>query len=98
MRVLFTILALALPGAAGAADLSLRGPAATAGEEVYVERVVARPVRAVRTTYLPCIKCRGGLPWGGLRRTYQVELPWGGLPEYCPPVRAVTRAVVVTKG
>jgi hypothetical protein len=97
MRAFFTVLSLVLPAAAGAADLSLRVPAATVADEVLVEQVVKRPVRAVRTAYFPCVKCRGGLSWGGLRKTYKVELPWGGLPQHCPPVRT-TRTVVVTKG
>ena len=101
MRVLLVFMALVMPASVGAADLSSSAPLAAGAEEVAVERVAARPRRAalVRTVSVPCVKCRGGgLPWGGLRKTYKVDLPWGGLPDYCPPPRVVRRTVVVTKG
>ncbi len=99
MRSLIVLLALSVPVTAMSADLSPVPVAET--EKVTAERIVERPrrVHVVRTTVMPCIKCRGsGLPWGGLRPTYKVSLPWGGLPDYCPPVQAVRRAVVVVKG
>jgi hypothetical protein len=98
--VLSSLFAVMLPATGMAADFAYPAPLAVDDEGVTVERIADRPrrVRVARTVYAPCIKCRGGLPWGGLRKTYQVGLPWGGLPDYCPPVQAVREAVVVTKG
>ena len=100
MRVLLVFMALVMPASVGAADLSSSAPLAALTDEVAVEPFVVHPrrVAVVRTASVPCVKCRGGLPWGGLRKTYKVGLPWGGLPDYCPPARAVRQRVVVTKG
>src|SRR5215213_8538016 len=102
MRVLLLLssfFGVMLPAIGMAADVALPTPIDLEDEGVTVERIDhPRRVRVARTVYVPCIRCRGGLPWGGLRGTYQVGLPWGGLPDYCPPVQAVRHAVVVTKG
>jgi hypothetical protein len=100
LLVLSSLFAVVLPAIGTAADFPSPAPLAVEDEGVTVERIVDRPrrVRVATRVYARCIKCRGGLPWGGLRKTYQVGLPWGGLPDYCPPVQAVREAVVVTKG
>jgi hypothetical protein len=101
MRLLLSLLALAMPAAATAADFSRPSGAPDPAIVTVADRVIERPrrVAVVRTAYVPCVKCRAhGLPWGGLRKTATMELPWGGLPEACPPVRAVRQTVVVVKG
>jgi hypothetical protein len=76
-------------GVASADEFDLRGD----------ERETARPLRSrVLVARQPCIDCGGGLPWGGLRKVRRATLPWGGLPDYCPPERFTREVVVVTKG
>jgi hypothetical protein len=77
----------------------LMAGAATADEFSRDERVTVRPLRSrVIVVRQPCADCGGGLPWGGLRKVRKATLPWGGLPDYCPPERVTREVVVVTKG
>jgi hypothetical protein len=96
-----TILSLALTimvvSGASAADL---GDGYYEPDVVYMDEVYAPspPRYVVRSKRTPCVTCRGSrLPYGGLRRTYEATLPWGGLPEYCPPEFVTSQTVLVRK-
>jgi hypothetical protein len=67
--------------------------------DVPISEEVAHP--SSDRTYpvkLSCGRCGGGLPWGGLRKSYSSGLAWGGLRSYRSAMRRSHRVVLVRKG
>ncbi|PVE25674.1 hypothetical protein DC522_04995 [Microvirga sp. KLBC 81] len=100
--VLGLVLAITAASGASAADFGSGSyePGYYEPDIVYADEVYAPPPsrRVVRVGRLPCVTCPGArLPYGGLRRTYEADLPWGGLPEYCPPEFVAQQPVLVRK-
>ncbi len=97
------LIALTMTGAASAADLySARGRGYVHVRAILEGDVVA-PVRTrVIVHQRRCASCRlHSLPWGRLGPNRYPEVPWGGLRQDCPPVRAVRvlrRPVIAVKG
>jgi hypothetical protein len=98
MRIILGLaLAITVVSGASAADV---GDGYYESDVVYMDEGYAPspPRHVVRSTRTPCVTCRGSrLPYGGLRRTYETTLPWGGLPEYCPPEFVTAQPVLVRK-
>jgi hypothetical protein len=73
------------------------GPWPAMPADVIAEEAVGYP--QFRKARAVCIGCRAAsLPWGRLRKPVVAGLPWGGLPNDCPPFRPVRRVVITTKG
>lgn len=96
--ILGLALTIAVVSGASAADL---GYGYDESDVVYLDKVYALPPPSryvVRTKGQTCVTCRGSrLPYGGLRRTYEATLPWGGLPEDCPPEFVTSQTILVRK-
>lgn len=95
--ILGLALTIAVVSGASAADLDYGDyePDVVYMDEVYAP---APPRYVVRNKRIPCVTCRGArLPYGGLRKTYEATLPWGGLPEDCPPEFATSQTILVQK-
>ncbi len=95
--ILGLALAITLISRASAADLEYGyyEPGVVYMDEGYATPPPRHVVRIKRTYCVTCLSAR--LPYGGLRSTYEADLPWGGLPEYCPPEFVYSQPVLVRK-
>jgi hypothetical protein len=93
-------LVLAVTTVSTALSADLRYGLEEADRVAFADEVVTyAPRRALAARRTGCVKCPGSrLHLGGLRTTYQTQLPLGGLGRYCPPELQTRQVVLVRKG
>ena len=98
MRTAVGLLLFLLTGASSAAaDLAVQREPPAVAKYPPARRVSCSSCDRLPWNSLHKVR-KAHVPFGGLRPTYALGLPWGGLADPCPPLRFIRQAVLVRKG